>query len=114
MADLGSFLVETDTGLANSLPAEQAALYECLLCSGQDISAYLVDGDFSFAASARRDRQPAQAAQVGTATHSSILHGLQCWLLPAGTVLAAGQAAAHLQVFPAVPSIWKPACCSCA
>ena len=59
VADLGSFLVETDQGLANSLPTEQAALYECLLCTGQDISAYLVDGDFSFRASAQKQRQPA-------------------------------------------------------
>ena len=49
VADLGFFEVETDRALANQLPKEQAALYECLLCRGQDISAYLVDGDFSFA-----------------------------------------------------------------
>ena len=58
VADLGFFEVETDRTLASQLPKEQAALYECLLCRGQDISAYLVDGDFSFA-SAPKTAPPA-------------------------------------------------------
>ena len=46
--DLGTFLVENDTATVEALPREEAALYECLLLRGSDISAYLVDGDFSF------------------------------------------------------------------
>lgn len=46
--DLGSFSVETDTSLIAQLPQEEAALYECLRLRSRDISAYVVDGDFSF------------------------------------------------------------------
>ena len=63
VADLGFFEVETDRALAGQLPKEQAALYECLLCRGQDISAYLVDGDFSFSSTAKQAPQP--EGQVG-------------------------------------------------
>ena len=34
--------------LISKLPQEEAALYECLRLSSRDISAYVVDGDFSF------------------------------------------------------------------
>lgn len=47
-ADLGTFLVESDTQTASQLSQEEAALYECLELIGRDISAYLVDGEFSF------------------------------------------------------------------
>lgn len=50
MADLGQFALETDTAKANSLPIEEASLYECFKLQGSNISAYLVDGDFSFSA----------------------------------------------------------------
>jgi hypothetical protein len=46
--DLGSFSVETDTGLLAQLVQEEAALYECLRLRSRDISAYVVDGEFSF------------------------------------------------------------------
>ncbi|KAK9908805.1 hypothetical protein WJX75_003140 [Coccomyxa subellipsoidea] len=48
--DLGSFSVESDTGLIAQLPQEEAALYECLRLRSRDISAYVVDGEFSFQA----------------------------------------------------------------
>ena len=50
VADLGSCLVESDTALASSLPPEEAALYECIKLRVRDVSAYAVDGDFSFSA----------------------------------------------------------------
>ena len=50
MLDLGSFSVESDTGLIAQLPQEEAALYECLRLRSRDISAYVVDGEFSFQA----------------------------------------------------------------
>ena len=36
--------------MTSLLPLEEASLYECLKLSGSNISAYLVDGDFSFSA----------------------------------------------------------------
>ncbi len=45
---MGTFLVESDTQTASQLSQEEAALYECLQLIGRDISAYLVDGEFSF------------------------------------------------------------------
>ena len=48
--DLGSFCVQSDTGLIAALPPEEAALYECLRLSSRELSAYVVDGEFSFAA----------------------------------------------------------------
>ena len=48
--DLGSCVVESDTALANSLPADEAALYECIKLKIKDVSAYVVDGEFSFSA----------------------------------------------------------------
>lgn len=50
VADLGRFVLESDKALATSLPLEEASLYECLKLAGSNISAYLVDGDFSFSA----------------------------------------------------------------
>ena len=64
VADLGFFEVETDRALAEKLPQEQAALYECLLCRGQDISAYLVDGDFSFASISKKAPQAGEQVWV--------------------------------------------------
>lgn len=58
--DLGSLLMESDTETHARLPAEAAALYQCLRLTSRDISAYLVDGAFSFAALER-----AGAAQTG-------------------------------------------------
>lgn len=46
--DLGSIVLESDMDLIAKLPAEEAALYECLCLSSRDISAYVVDGEFSF------------------------------------------------------------------
>ena len=48
MVDLGSIQLESDTNLISTLPQEEAALYECLRLSSKDISAYVVDGEFSF------------------------------------------------------------------
>ena len=48
MVDLGSIQLESDTNLISTLPQEEAALYECLRLSSRDISAYVVDGEFSF------------------------------------------------------------------
>ncbi|KAK9819963.1 hypothetical protein WJX72_004515 [[Myrmecia] bisecta] len=48
--DFGRFVLESDRELAEKLPPEEAALYECLRLQMRDISAYLVDGDFSFTA----------------------------------------------------------------
>lgn len=50
MLDLGSLLMESDAEAAAGLPADAAALYQCLRLTSRDISAYLVDGAFSFAA----------------------------------------------------------------
>ncbi len=50
VADLGRFVLESDKDLATSLSLEEASLYECLKLAGSNISAYLVDGDFSFSA----------------------------------------------------------------
>ena len=48
VVDLGSIELESDTSLISTLPPEEAALYECLRLSSRDISAYVVDGEFSF------------------------------------------------------------------
>ena len=48
MVDLGSIELESDTNLISTLPQEEAALYECLRLCSKDISAYVVDGEFSF------------------------------------------------------------------
>lgn len=58
--DLGSFLMESDPESAARLPPEAAALYQCLRLTSRDISAYVVDGAFSFAALER-----AGAARIG-------------------------------------------------
>ena len=50
VADLGRFVLESDREMASSLPVEEASLYECIKLEGSNISAYLVDGDFSFSA----------------------------------------------------------------
>ena len=48
VVDLGSIDLESDMDLISKLPQEEAALYECLRLRSRDISAYVVDGDFSF------------------------------------------------------------------
>ena len=48
VVDLGSILLESDKDLIAKLPQEEAALYECRRLSSRDISAYVVDGEFSF------------------------------------------------------------------
>ena len=48
VVDLGSIELESDTNLISTLPQEEAALYECLRLRSKDISAYVVDGEFSF------------------------------------------------------------------
>ena len=53
-ADLGTFIVESDTETSSKLSKEEAALYECLELVGRDISAYLVDGEFSFSGMEQR------------------------------------------------------------
>lgn len=50
MADLGSFTIKSDSALASSLTPEEAALYECIKLHVKDVSAYAVDGEFSFSA----------------------------------------------------------------
>lgn len=61
-ADLGTFIIESDTQTAAQLSKEEAALYECLQLVGRDISAYLVDGDFSFSGMDRRLVQDGQGS----------------------------------------------------
>lgn len=60
--DLGSCTIETDTALAASLPSDEAALYECIKLQIKDVSAYAVDGEFSF--QALEDASAAKAEQV--------------------------------------------------
>ena len=69
VADLGRFVLESDKDLATSLPVEEASLYECLKLAGSNISAYLVDGDFSF--SALEDIGSQQAPAPGDAEAAS-------------------------------------------
>ena len=79
VADLGQFALETDTAKANSLPIEEASLYECFKLEGSNISAYLVDGDFSFSALEEIDNRKAptpkpssEASAVSTAMTAAI------------------------------------------
>ena len=67
VADLGHFTLESDVALASSLTAEKASLYECLKLDGKDLSAYLVDGEFSFAALQQLGRPADQAEGLDTA-----------------------------------------------
>lgn len=48
VVDLGTIFLQSDMDLISKLPQEEAALYECLRLSSRDISAYVVDGEFSF------------------------------------------------------------------
>ena len=73
VADLGSCLVQTDTALAATLTADEAALYECIKLRVKDVSAYVVDGDFSFAAI--EDAVKAEAGKVRCDHVSSALLG---------------------------------------
>ena len=68
VADLGRFVLETDKDTANSLSLEEASLYECLKLSGRNMSAYLVDGDFSFSALKDLGSQKAPAPQDSEAS----------------------------------------------
>ena len=66
--DLGSLLMESDAETPARLPAEAAALYQCLRLTSRDISAYLVDGTFSFAALERAgaaQARPVRARMLG-------------------------------------------------
>ena len=75
MADLGTFIVESDTRTAGQLKPEEAALYECLQLTGRDISAYLVDGDFSFASMEKKlthDGQGGSSLDLAQATSAWI------------------------------------------
>ena len=65
VADLGRFVLESDKDTANSLPLEEASLYECLKLAGSNISAYLVDGDFAFSALEDLGSQKAPAPEAG-------------------------------------------------
>ena len=70
VADLGRFVLQSDTKTASSLPLEEASLYECLKLSGSNISAYLVDGDFCFSALEDVGRQKAPAPEDSEPTSS--------------------------------------------
>ena len=70
VADLGRFVLESDKDMATSLTLEEASLYECLKLSGSNISAYLVDGDFSFSALEDLGSQKAPAPQDSEASQS--------------------------------------------
>lgn len=70
VADLGRFVLESDKEMATSLPLEEASLYECLKLSGSNISAYLVDGDFSFSALEELGTQKSPAPQVSEASQN--------------------------------------------
>lgn len=71
MVDLGSILLESDMDLISKLPQEEAALYECLRLSSRDISAYVVDGDFSF--HSLEAAGASNLAEVGFAAQSTAL-----------------------------------------
>ena len=43
-------MIESDTDAVSALPADEAALYECIKLRIRDVSAYAVDGHFSFSA----------------------------------------------------------------
>ncbi len=66
VADLGHFTLESDVALASSLTAEKASLYECLKLDGRDLSAYLVDGEFSFGALQQLGRPTSEAQGLGS------------------------------------------------
>ncbi|KAK9858457.1 hypothetical protein WJX84_002370 [Apatococcus fuscideae] len=68
VADLGHFTLESDVALASSLSAEKASLYECLKLDGRDLSAYLVDGEFSFTALKQLGRPVSEAEGIDTQT----------------------------------------------
>lgn len=53
VVDTGSCVIESDMDAVNALPADEAALYECIKLRIQDVSAYAVDGQFSFSALAK-------------------------------------------------------------
>ena len=63
-------MLQSDKGTASSLPLEEASLYECLKLSGSNISAYLVDGDFSFSALEDIGRKKSPAPQDSESTFS--------------------------------------------
>ena len=72
VADFGRFVLKSDTGLAATLPVEEASVYECLTLKGRDISAYVVDGDFTFAAleeqaAKQQTADPAEGSAVSDA-----------------------------------------------
>ena len=71
VVDLGSILLESDKDLISKLPQEEAALYECLRLSSRDISAYVVDGDFSF--DSLEAAGASSLAEVGSAPHCTAL-----------------------------------------
>ncbi|KAK9815130.1 hypothetical protein WJX73_008307 [Symbiochloris irregularis] len=67
VVDTGSCVIESDTDALNKLPADEAALYECIKLRIRDVSAYAVDGHFSFsalakAAGGKQDSEPAEEA----------------------------------------------------
>ena len=88
VADFGRFVLKSDTALAATLPVEEASVYECLTLKGRDISAYVVDGDFTFAAleeqaAKQQAADPAEGSAVSEAigqvrlalTYAVGLHG---------------------------------------
>lgn len=88
VADLGSFIVETDTQTSSKLSHEEAALYECIELVGRNISAYLVDGEFSFLGLANsegllKDRDKTlESTQVGIlacSDYDSAWHGFHVY-----------------------------------
>lgn len=48
IADLGCFTIGTNAAAAQSLNAEEAALYECFIVRVDHVSAYLLDGQFAW------------------------------------------------------------------
>ncbi len=46
--DFGRFIIQSDTETPAKLPADEAALYECIRLCVTNVSAYVVDGTFDW------------------------------------------------------------------
>ncbi|KAL4858517.1 Vacuolar protein sorting-associated protein 13C [Chlorella vulgaris] len=57
--DFGRFVIESDFKTQGMLPAEEAALYECVRLNVANVSAYVVDGEFDW-----QKRDDADAGQL--------------------------------------------------
>jgi vacuolar protein sorting-associated protein 13A/C len=75
--DFGRFIIESDPDTPAKLPAEEAALYECVRLEVSDVAAYVADGDFDWqdeqsVATAGEGGQPGQLIPLLNRTGMSI------------------------------------------